>query len=205
MPHKWEARSPIKHDFTDLCDCDLFNAFSHCQTKRMLSTSLCHPTMLIECFMTFCNGHLPMFSNIYSYFKSCVFFCLVTTYLIFTGCGKDSASDWAGVYVYKDPASEHFELTLYDDGQCQLKVEGKRQDLIICHPTFSTKKMAVKFSLYAPGATTGSEPPQAKENYDTNATLFELEKADGQQVMTHWKALIPDGTHANSGDFFSKR
>ena len=132
---------------------------------------------------------------------------LIALFLLFSlnGCKEDSPSDWAGLYSYKNPASEYYELTLYDDGQCQLSIQGENQNLIICNPTFQSNKVRIEFSLYAPAVDVAQEPASLKTNFKTGNTLFEIERQGTEHLLTHWKTLIPEGTPSNSGDFFVKR
>lgn len=140
--------------------------------------------------------------------RSLLFWCVLPTALLVTGCKTQAETDWRGAYLYEHELGEgaggissfiEYNLTIADN-KCTLDIVGLQTDeQILCTTTPSKGAIAVSFKSYSDGAT---KNPLGITVYEVGSILFSLSK-NNDSLITQWQSLVPDGLEKLSGEYFA--
>lgn len=141
--------------------------------------------------------------------RSFLFWCILPSVLLFTGCETEAETDWGGAYLYEHELGEgaggissfiEYNLTIADD-KCTLDITGlQTDDNILCTTKPSGESIAITFKSYTDGAT---KNPLGVAVYEVGSTLFSLSKKE-DALITQWQSLVPDGLEKQFGEYFAQ-
>lgn len=116
--------------------------------------------------------------------------------------------EWKGAYIYEADfgknAAEQSVLVEYfleiGDDSCKLSIQGYQvSEIILCRAEGHSHALGVKFQSYEDGSLKNQYGIQI---YTVDQVLFHLNSK--KELITHWDALLPDGSVVKPGKYFLK-